>query len=42
MNFEPRRSQEDSSADVEQNKYAAQFLQHGGVEVGLPHFDVYA
>ena len=33
MNFEPRRSQDDATADEEQNKYAAQFLQHGGVEV---------
>lgn len=35
MNFEPRRSQDDATADEEQNKYAAQFLQHGGVEVIL-------
>ncbi|XP_056008894.1 short transient receptor potential channel 4-associated protein-like [Ostrea edulis] len=33
MNFEPRRSQDDATADEEQNKYAAQFLQHGGVEI---------
>ncbi|VDI28622.1 Trpc4-associated protein [Mytilus galloprovincialis] len=33
MNFEPRRSNEESNADDEQQKYAAQFYEHGGVEV---------
>ncbi|XP_060063786.1 short transient receptor potential channel 4-associated protein-like [Ylistrum balloti] len=35
MNFEPRRSQDEASLDEEQNKYATQFYEHGGVEVLL-------
>ena len=35
MNFEPRRSNEESNADDEQQKYAAQFYEHGGVEVAI-------
>lgn len=33
MNFEPRRTNEESNADDEQQKYATQFYEHGGIEV---------
>lgn len=33
MNFEPRRTTEDSSSDDEQHRYAKQFYEHGGIEV---------
>ncbi|KAL5022171.1 hypothetical protein ScPMuIL_001326 [Solemya velum] len=35
MNFEPRRNQEDSTVDDEQNKYASSLFENGGIEVML-------